>query len=338
MRILLVILAALIVAGGTGFYVVQGLRPQAPEVVVEAAPAMREVFVPAQQLPVGTIITPVRLSRMEMTEGAISAQMIVADAAGEAFLAGSVARQVLPQGVPIARSAIVQPGDRGFLAAVLPKGKRAITIAISEVAGLGGLVLPGDRVDLILTYSVAGDIIDAEREIRASETVMTNIRVLALDQRLGPVVLDEEGKAETPPVARTATLEVSPQEAEMITLGQTLGTLSLVLNSVRDGGDPDAAPIVEDDPDQTPVSSLKVATGTLLPRQMTLDSDVTSLLARQLAAKAESLAVSPVPPSDRTTKVQVVRGVQTQAVQLGVEAVDGETPAAEQPSPAAAAE
>ena len=72
---------------------------------------------------------------MEMTEAAITPQMIVADAEGEAYLAGSVARQVLPQGVPIARSAIVQPGDRGFLAAVLPKGKRAITIAISEVAG-----------------------------------------------------------------------------------------------------------------------------------------------------------------------------------------------------------
>jgi pilus assembly protein CpaB len=337
MRMLLVILAALIVAGGTGFYVVQGLRPQAPEVVVQAAaPAMREVFVSAQELPVGTIITPARLSRMEMTEGAITAQMIVADPAGEAALAGSVARQVLPQGVPIARSAIVQPGDRGFLAAVLPKGKRAITIAISEVAGLGGLVLPGDRVDLILTYSVAGDIIDAEREIRASETVMSNIRVLALDQRLGPVVLDQEGKAETPPIARTATLEVSPQEAEMITLGQTLGTLSLVLNSVRDGGDPDAEP--SNEPADTETPSLEVATGTLLPRQMTLDSDVTSLLARQLAAKAESLAVSPVPPSDRTTKVQIVRGVEAQAVQLGVEALEGETPVAEQPSPAAAAE
>ena len=137
MRIFLVILAALIVAGGTGFYVMQGLRPagsggrgRRPRLR-----QLREVFVPAQELPVGTIITPERLSRMEMTEGAITAQMIVADAAGEAFLAGSVARQVLPQGVPIARSAIVQPGDRGFLAAVLPKGKRAITIPISEIAG-----------------------------------------------------------------------------------------------------------------------------------------------------------------------------------------------------------
>jgi pilus assembly protein CpaB len=303
---------------------------------------MREVFVPAQELPVGTIITPVRLSRMEMMEGAISAQMIVADPAGEAFLAGSVARQVLPQGVPIARSAIVQPGDRGFLAAVLPKGKRAITIAISEVAGLGGLVLPGDRIDLILTYSIAGDIIDAEREIRASETMMTNIRVLALDQRLGPVVLDEEGKAETPPIARTATLEVSPQEAEMITLAQTLGTLSLVLNSVRDGGDPEMA--ADGDAGTPKLSTLGLAAQSLLPRRMTLDSDVTSLLQRELAAKAEdtsfSIGVSPVPPSDRTTKVQVVRGVQSQAVQLGVElAAEGATPPpADQPSPAAAAE
>ena len=123
----------------------------------------------------------------------------------------------------------------------------------------------------------------------------------------------------------------------MITLGQTLGTLSLVLNSVRDGGDPTPSPRTTSRPRRRCRAS-SVATGTLLPRQMTLDSDVTSLLARQLAAKAESLAVSPVPPSDRTTKVQVVRGVQTQAVQLGVEAADGEPPGAEQPSPAAAAE
>ena len=83
--------------------------------------------------------------------------MIVADAQGETFLVGSVARQALPQGMPIARSATVQPGDRGFLAAVLPKGKRAITIPVSETAGLNGLAIPGDWVDLILTYTVVGD-------------------------------------------------------------------------------------------------------------------------------------------------------------------------------------
>ncbi len=98
MRIFLVILAALIVAGGTGFYVLQGLRPAAPEVAQAAAPQLRQVFVPASQVPIGTIITPEWLSRMDITEGALNGEMIVADAAGQEFLAGSVARQVLPQG------------------------------------------------------------------------------------------------------------------------------------------------------------------------------------------------------------------------------------------------
>ena len=223
MRIVLVILAALIVAGGTGFYVMQGLQPAAPEAVVQAAaPALREVYVPAQEIAVGTIITPERLSRMEVTEGAVTGQMIVADDAGATFLTGSVARQPLPQGVPIARSAIVQPGDRGFLAAVLPRGKRAITIPVDEIGSLSGLALPGDRVDLILTYSVSGDGEDAGT-IRASETVMRNLRVLAFDQRLGSPkqAAEKEGEAEAAPVAKTATLEVSSQEAEMVTLAQT---------------------------------------------------------------------------------------------------------------------
>ena len=167
MRIFLVILAALIVAGGTGFYVLQGLRPAAPaEVAQAAAPQLRQVFVPAAEVPIGTIITPERLSRMDITESAMSGEMIVADAAGQEFLAGSVARQVLPQGVPIARSFVVRPGDRGFLAAVLPKGMRAITIPVDAIAGLSGLALPGDRVDLILTYSISGDAADASAPAR----------------------------------------------------------------------------------------------------------------------------------------------------------------------------
>ena len=120
-----------------------------------------------------------------MADAAVTPEMVVADPEGQKLLVGSVARQKLPKGAPFARSAVVQPGDRGFLAAVLPQGKRAISIPITEVAGLSGLITPGDRVDLILTYSLTGDTIDATRDVRASETVMSNIRVLALDQRLG---------------------------------------------------------------------------------------------------------------------------------------------------------
>jgi pilus assembly protein CpaB len=286
MRIILVILAALIVAGGTGFYVLQGLRPAAPaEVAQAAAPQLRQVFVPASQVPIGTIITPELLSRMEITENAMGGEMILADAAGEEFLAGSVARQVLPQGVPIARTFVVRPGDRGFLAAVLPKGMRAITIPVDAIAGLSGLALPGDRVDLILTYSLS-----AGADVRASETVLSNLRVLAFDQRLGPEAppKDKEGKAEGAPVAKTATLEVSPRQAEIITLAQTLGSLSLVLNSVRDGGADKAGKSEAVSLDALP-SFLKAAEATA-PRRQTLESDVTS-----------------------TTKVQIVRGAQIRA-------------------------
>jgi len=287
MRIVLVILAALIVAGGTGFYVMQGLQPASTAPAVETGPALAEVYVPATEIAVGTIITPDRLSTIEIAEAAVTGQMVVADDAGATFLTGSVARQALPQGVPIARSAIVQPGDRGFLAAVLPKGMRAITIPVDQIAGLSGLALPGDRVDLVLTYTVTPET-DGSPAVRGSETVISDIRVLAFDQRLGPAGPAEgEEKPEPTPVAQTATLEVTPRQAEMVTLAQTLGTLSLILNSVRDGSD-DAAPadgrLARTEGPLEPLANKPPAAQ---PRRLTLESDVTS-----------------------THKVQVVRGVQ----------------------------
>lgn len=308
MRILLVILAALAVAGGTGFYVMQGLRTSVPgEVADVRAPKLREVFVPARDLPAGTIIGTEALARMEITDAAITGQMVVADAAGEGFLVGSVARQTLPEGVPIARSATVQPGDRGFLAAVLPKGKRAITIPVSVTAGLNGLALPGDRVDLILTYSVSAKR-DEEgkdsagskpRDIHASETVARNLRLLALDNRVNAMAEDKNGKPVQPPAPDTATLEVTPQQAQAITLANSLGDLSLALNSVADGGDDSEARAVADSfrtsaARQAPLVNRPLAEAA----DMTLDSDVTSLLRREVQET--------VP--EQVSRIQIVRG------------------------------
>lgn len=300
MRMILVILAALIVAGGTGFYVMQGLRPAPQPEVRVAAPAPRlQVYVAAQAMRVGTILTLDDLARMPIDDGTLSAEMIVADEAGSATLAGAVARQPLAAGVPIARSAIVQPGERGFLAAVLPRGKRAITINVDEMGSLSGLALPGDRVDVILTYSIGtGD--ETEEPVRASETVLSNLRVLAFDQRLGP----EAKGFDDAPVARTATLEVSPREAEVVTLAQTIGTLSMVLNSVRDdAGDGNVTDATATGATTTATangggSKLELTGGPLRPAdhratppsRLTLASDVTS-----------------------TARVQVVRGVVNKA-------------------------
>lgn len=286
MRIVLVILAALIVAGGTGFYVMQGLAPDAPEPVRAEAPPpnVTRVYVAARTVAVGTILSPEHLGRMAISGGAVSPEMIVADEAGIAALTGSVARQPLAQGVPIARSAIVRPGDRGFLAAVLPRGMRAITIPVDAIASLSGLALPGDRVDLILTYSIVSESGSGE-PVRASETVLTGLRVLAFDQRLG---VEPEGltdRIEGAPVAKTATLEVSPRDAEVVALAQMLGTLSLILNPVQDDAPADGKL-------ELTGGSLSAgqAAATRRPVRLTLSSDVTS-----------------------TSRVQVVRGVQSGA-------------------------
>lgn len=305
MRMILVLLAALIAAGGAGFYVMQGLQPAPPvEAAAAPAPRLQAVYAPARSLPAGTILAPGDLARMELPDDAIGAEMIVADAAGEAFLVGSVARQTLAKGVPIARSATVQPGDRGFLAAVLPEGRRAITIPVSETSALNGLALPGDRVDLILTYSVSADGDDeAEstgskpRDIHASETVARNIRLLALDNRVNAQHTDDKGKIVAPPPPRTATLQVTPRQAEQITLATTLGSLSLALNSVRDGGEADEPDV----PRTAPVALSRPSLGRTAAAQgldMTLDSDVTSLL---------RLEVQKAVP-EQVSRIQVVRG------------------------------
>lgn len=316
MRVFLLVFAALIVAAGTGFYAWYGMRPKPAPVeaaVVEAPPKPTEVFAAASELTVGTIILPDQLERMPMEKAAITPEMVVADDAGEQLLVGSVARQVLPKGVPIARSGTVQPGDRGFLAAVLPEGMRAISIPITEVGGISGLAMPGDHVDIILTYSVASGTNDIKRDVHASETVATNIRVLAMDQRLqrsGPDTAP--GTADGPPVATSATLEVTPQQAETITLATTLGELSMVLNSVHDGGGDTPQPQAEAakaDQQLTPVSAkLRDTGGRLLairPRNLTLDSDVTSLLQQKPDTKALG------------SQVQVVRGHASKNVVLG---------------------
>lgn len=285
MRMILVILAALIVAGGTGFYVMESLVPAAPEPVRADAPTPRpRVYAAARDVPIGTILNPDDLDTAAVDEA--SPEMIVADDAGRAALIGSVARQSLARGVPIARSAVIQPGDRSFLAAVLPRGKRAITIPIDVVGSLSGLALPGDRVDVILTYSIVSANQDQE-PVRASETVLSNLRVLAFDQRVSPDAENLTDRIDGAPVAKTATLEVSPREAEVMTLAQTIGTLSLVLNSVRD------------DEDDAPESKLELTGGAPLerkrPTRLTLASDVTSTSRVQVVRGPKTVATVPSP-------------------------------------------
>jgi pilus assembly protein CpaB len=148
---------------------------------------------------------------------------------------GAVVRQRVEAGQPLVSGEIVKPGDRGFLAAVLSPGYRAIAISVTAVSSAAGLIFPGDHVDVILTQSFKqGDEPMSRRSV--GETIVSNLRVLAIDQRLQQVTPDPNDNSAQ--VARTVTLEVLPKQAEMINVAAELGKLSLTLRSVPTDSEP----------------------------------------------------------------------------------------------------
>ena len=140
-------------------------------------------------------------------------------------LAGAVVRVGIAADEPITDARLVKPGDRGFMAAVLDPGMRAVSVAVTATSGISGFVFPGDRVDLLVTYAIRGDGDDGRKSALATETVLREIRVVAIDQRA-----DDQNT--TPTVVRTVTFEVTPKQAEIINVARRLGELTLSLRSL----------------------------------------------------------------------------------------------------------
>jgi pilus assembly protein CpaB len=191
-----------------------------------------KVLVARKALPIGTIIDAESLTFQawpkELVQNAYYSEG-QPDADLKALI-GTVVRNPITAGQPLTRGALVGPNDRGFLAAALGPGMRAVTVPMSETSGVAGFVFPGDRVDLILTQNVEGG--GEGVPLKVSETIVRNLRVLATDQRVDSK--NEEGKI----VVRTfgnVTLEATPRIAEKIMVAQSLGgTISLALRSIAD--------------------------------------------------------------------------------------------------------
>ncbi|HEY9580495.1 MAG TPA: Flp pilus assembly protein CpaB [Rhizorhapis sp.] len=188
-----------------------------------------QVLVATRALPVGTIIGPDSFRFQPWPKELVEQAYFLKGETDPASLAGTVVRNTITAGQPITQGSLVKPGDRGFLAAALGPGMRAITVPVSAQSSVAGFVFPGDRVDLVLTQEVAGGG-DGE-PLKVSETIMRNLRVLATDQRTDPV--GEDGKREVMTYSNV-TLEVTPKIAEKIAVAQTIGTLSLSLRSIAD--------------------------------------------------------------------------------------------------------
>ncbi len=231
----ILLVAALLIAGITAFMArsmfAGSSAPKAAAIVkpVEKGP---QVLVATRALPVGTIITADSIRYQPWPEELIEAAYFLQDtpeATTSEELVGTVVRNAITAGQPITQGSLVKPGDRGFLAAALSPGMRAITVPVSALTGVAGFVFPGDRVDLMLTQSVAGDTGPA---LKVSETIMRNLRVLATDQRSRSAT-DESGNTVVRKF-KLVTFEVTPSIAEKITVAQSIGTLSLSLRSIAD--------------------------------------------------------------------------------------------------------
>lgn len=227
---LVLLIGALIIAVGTAFAArsmfAGAAAPQA-EAAVAAVPTGRKVLVAQRALPPGTIITPDALSFQPWPNEMVKDAYFIEGEADMAKLMGTVVRFAVTAGEPVTQGTLVSPQDRGFLAAALTPGMRAITVPVSNRSGVAGFIFPGDRVDMMLTQGVSG----ADTTLQVAETILRNLRVLATDQVTSQVVVD--GKAQ-PRVSSTVTLEVTPRIAEKVTVAQTLGAISFSLRPLAD--------------------------------------------------------------------------------------------------------
>jgi pilus assembly protein CpaB len=240
----LVVLTVALGAGGVAAMLAG--RSEKPPEVKTVAPKMAtaEVLVAKTDIPMGTTVTPGSVAWEEWPAGAASANFIRKSDRPNAVntLTGSIARYPFIAGEPIREAKLVDAKGSGFMAAILPTGMRAVSTPISPETGAGGFILPNDHVDVILTRRDR----EAEKatgtEVQTSETILGNVRVLAIDQSV------EEKNGQKVVVGRTATLEVTPAQAETLALSKQVGSLSLALRSIADSSRD--APKLEEQPNK----------------------------------------------------------------------------------------
>lgn len=272
---MILLVGALIVAALTAFMarsLMSGsAAPTAAALPMTQAPTGPEILVATRSLPVGTILDQTALKYQPWPKELIDNAYYLKEKTDLKSLVGTVVRNPITAGQPLTNGSLVKPGDRGFLAAALGPGMRAITVPVQAQTGVAGFVFPGDRVDMVLTQEVSGG--GDGPPLKAAETIIRNLRVLATDQNMQELK-DENGNAVVRP-ASTVTVEVTPKIAEKIAVAQTVGSLSLSLRSIADNaGDLEAAIAsgevnVPDDPKaekamMTRIASAPIATGSTL--------------------------------------------------------------------------
>ena len=218
-------------AAGGAAMLAKSILPNEPGPVVEQAPAFKteEVLVARVDLGLGKRVQTGDLRWQKWPADSLSPRYITRASRPNALadIVNTIAREPVMEGEPVNLNKLVRSDQGGFMSAILPRGMRAISIRISPETGAGGFILPNDRVDVLLTREQSG------QGGFSSETVLTNVRILAIDQTFA----EEDGRQVV--VGKTATLELTPTQAEVLALGERRGEMSLALRSLADAGDND---------------------------------------------------------------------------------------------------
>ncbi len=193
-----------------------------------------KVLVATRDVSMGTTLTAGDVAWRDWPKDSISGEFITGGAHdSEVSIVGAIARASFYAGEPISDAKLIR-SDRGFMSAILPEGKRAVAIKIAADTSAGGFILPNDHVDVIMTRRVDQSSSAGGPEY-LTETILNNVRVLAIDQTIEKSTKKDGGSGGDTVVGRTATLELSPEQAKIITVAQQMSDrLNLALRSVSD--------------------------------------------------------------------------------------------------------
>jgi pilus assembly protein CpaB len=226
-----VVLTVAIAAGGVAA-MLAGRGDKTPEVKAPEAPksATVDILVAKSDIPMGQTLSPRDMQWQAWPASTTGGKFIRKAEQPDAIesLAGNIARAPFVAGEPIRQAKLVNAKGSGYMAAILPTGMLAIATQISAESGAGGFILPNDHVDVILTRRDREAEKQSGTEVHTSEIILTNVRVLAIDQN----VQEKDGQKVF--IGKTATLELAPKQAESLALAQQLGSISLALRSITD--------------------------------------------------------------------------------------------------------
>jgi pilus assembly protein CpaB len=230
----IVVLVVAVAAGGFAAYLASGSdQKPAPLPAPVAQIETMEILVAKADLGIGVVVSADHLQWQVWPAASASPNFIRKSEKPEAIqqMTGAIVRSPFVVGEPIREAKLIRTNGSGFMAAILPSGMRAVSTEISPETGAGGFILPNDRVDVILSRRDR----EAEKrtgfEAHSSETILANVKVLAIDQAI------EEKNGQKVVVGKTATLELTPRQSEILTVSRQRGTLSLILRSLTDIND-----------------------------------------------------------------------------------------------------